>query len=296
VKNKGEGDLEIFLVASNCMCTVGKLKEGTKDLVKPGGSTEIEVEWKTKDQKGDFAKNVTIGTNDPSRPEFRLNIHGRVHSPVVVLPEPENETIRLGDLSNEIPHTVPLAVFAPDRPEMKLTSVLTSKPDLIAAKVIPMAAKELAQIKLKGGYRVELQLKAGMPQGDIREELIIETDNPDKPKLQYNLLGAAVGPINVMPYKLQIVAVNGKEGASGQVTLLVREGRPTRFTVERKPAKVNVSIVANETQSLKGRYRLTVTVPPGTSPGLIDDEVVLKTDHPKVPEVKIPVNIVVGAG
>src|SRR5271165_4354917 len=67
VKNKGEGDLEIFLAGSNCMCTVAKLKEnGAKEVVKPGGATEIEVEWKTKDQIGEFAKNVSIGTNDPS--------------------------------------------------------------------------------------------------------------------------------------------------------------------------------------------------------------------------------------
>ena len=129
---------------------------------------------------------------------------------------------------------MPLAVFAPEQPEMKVTSVLTSKPDIIKARAIPLTAKELEQLKVKGGYKVELEFKAGMPQGDIREEVIIETDNPDKPKLQYNLLGSAVGPINVIPYRLQIVAVNGKEGASGMVTLLVREGRPTNFTVEQK--------------------------------------------------------------
>ena len=297
VKNKGEGDLEIFLAGSNCMCTVARLKEqGTKQVIKPGGSTEIEVEWKTKNQVGEFAKNVTIGTNDPVRPEFRLNVHGKVHNPIVVLPEPESETIRIGDISNERPNVVPLAVFAPDMPKMKITSVLTSKPNLILARAIPLTAKDLEQLKIKGGYKVEIEFKAGMPQGDIREELIIETDHPDKPKLQYGLLGSAVGAINVIPYRLQIVAVHGKEGATGLVTLLVREGRATKFTVERKPEKIEVQIVPNETPTLKGRYRLTVTVPPGTPPGLIDDEIVLKTDHPKVSEVKVPVNIVVGAG
>jgi hypothetical protein len=296
VKNKGEGDLEIFLAGSNCMCTVAKLKDGNKETVKPGGSTEIEVEWKTKDQIGEFAKNVTIGTNDSLRPEFRLNVHGRVHSPIIVLPEPENESIRVGDLSNEMSHTIPLAVFAPERPEMKLTSLLTSKPDFIEVKARPLSAKELEQLKIKGGHQVDVHFKAGMPQGDIREELIIETDNPDRPKLKYNLIGSAVGPINVIPYRLHFVVINGKEGASGQVTLLVREGRPTQFTVVRKPARVDVSIVPNETPTLKGRYRLTVTVQPGTPPDLIDEEIILKTDHPKVPEVKIPVNIPVGAG
>ena len=90
--------------------------------------------------------------------------------------------------------------------------------------------------------------------------------------------------------------VNGKEGASGQLTMLVREGRPTNFKVLRKPEKLEVSVAPNDTPTLKGRYRLTVTVPPGTPPGLIDDEIIFQTDHPKVSELKVPVNIVVGSG
>ena len=78
--------------------------------------------------------------------------------------------------------------------------------------------------------------------------------------------------------------------------MLVREGRPTKFTIERKPEKIDVQIVPNEQSGAKGRYRLIVTVPRGTPPGLIDDEIVIKTDHPKVSEIKVPVNVVVGAG
>jgi hypothetical protein len=64
----------------------------------------------------------------------------------------------------------------------------------------------------------------------------------------------------------------------------------------RKPEKLEVSIAPNDTPTLKGRYRLTVIVPPGTSPGLIDDEIIFHTDHPRVGELKVPVNIVVGSG
>ncbi len=38
---------------------------------------------------------------------------------------------------------------------------------------------------------------------------------------------------------------------------------------------------------------MTVKVPPGTAPGWINDTIILKTDHPKVSELKIPVNIFV---
>ena len=43
----------------------------------------------------------------------------------------------------------------------------------------------------------------------------------------------------------------------------------------------------------KGRYRMTVKVPPGVAPGKIMDEIVLKTDHPKATELKIPVDVLI---
>jgi hypothetical protein len=301
VKNTGEGNLEIFLAGSNCQCTVAKLKEkeeGTKttEVIKPGGSTEIEVEWKTKDAVGEFAKNVTIGTNDPSRPEFKLNVHGTVHHPVVMLPTPQEGVIPVGNIATDETTKRSFALFSPDRPEIKLTKVSTSKPDLIVPTVIPLSPKESEQLKTKGGVKLNLDIKPGMPLGVFREELIIETDHPDQPKLQFTLTGSAAGPISLMPSILRIVAVNGRDGGSGQINLLVREGRPTSFTVVRKPKVIEVAIAPNDTPTLRGRYQVRVTVPPGTPAGLIDDEIILKTDHPKAGELKIPVNIVVGAG
>ena len=86
------------------MCTIAKLKaEGSQEVVKPGESTEIEVEWKTKDAVGEFSKGVTIGTNDPNRPEFKLNVHGFVHSPVVIVPEPQEGAVSIGNIMKTRP-------------------------------------------------------------------------------------------------------------------------------------------------------------------------------------------------
>jgi hypothetical protein len=276
---------------------VAKLKaEGTKEVVKPGASTEIEVKWETKDMVGEFGKNVTISTNDPRRPEFRLNVHGLVHNPVMVLPPPQENTIALGLISNDEPTKSSIAVFSPNRPELKLKKIVTSKPDLIEIKPIALSQTELAQIKAKGGYRVTLEIKPGLPQGSLREELIIETDHPDQPRLQYTLTGTVTGPISVIPASLSMVTVSGKKGGRSELTLLVREGRSTGFTITHKPEKVEVSLEPNETPTLKGRYRLTVTVPPGSPAFQVADEIVLKTDHPRVKELRIPVSVVVGSG
>jgi len=198
-------------------------------------------------------------------------------------------------MSDEMKETS-LAVFSPERPALKVTNLTTSKPDLIVAKAVPLTAEETKQLKTEGGNRVKIQIKPGMPLGSFREEVVFETDHPDQPKVTLTLVGSMAGPISVMPNSLRMVTVNGKDGGSGQVTLLVREGRSTNFTVAYKPERIDVSIVPNDTPTLKGRYKLTVSVLPGSSAGLIDDQIILKTDHPKVSELRIPVNIVIGAG
>ncbi|HMF36051.1 MAG TPA: DUF1573 domain-containing protein [Isosphaeraceae bacterium] len=296
VKNTGAGDLEIWLLGSTCTCTIPKLKgEGTREVVKPGESTEIELEWKTKDAIGEFSKGATIGTNDPDRPEFMLRVHGMVHSPIVVLPAPHEGVLMVGDISNDKVKEMSLAVYSPEHPELNIKKISTSMPNLIVARPVPFTPKDLENLEAKGGYRVNLEFKPGMALGTFREELIVETDHPEQPKLQLLLAGTASGPISLLPSILRMV-VNGKDGASGQMTLLVREGRQTSFRVIRKPEKVEVSIAPNDTPTRKGQYRLTLTVPPGTSPGLIDDEIIFQTDHPNASELKVPVNIVVGSG
>ena len=213
--NKGEGDLEIWLAGSTCMCTIAKLKQGEKATIKPGESTEIEVEWKTKDAVGEFSKGVTIGTSDPNHSEIKLNVHGFVHPPVVILPQPQEGVISIGNIMNDETKQESFAVFSPERPGLKVTKVTTSKPEFIVAKVVPLTAEECKQLKTGAGNRVNLEIKPGMPLGTFREELIIETDHPDQPKVTLTLVGSTAGPISVMPNNLRIVTINGKDGAIG---------------------------------------------------------------------------------
>ena len=294
VHNEGEADLELWMQSSTCMCTIAKFKDKQRAIVKPGESTTVELEWETRETLGEFSKGATIGTNDPGQPSFPLYIKGTVYPPVVTIPN--DGMIDLEKLSSEDPATVEAAVFAPDMPELKILKITTSRPDFITVDPSPLNENELKRLKLSGGYKLKIDLKRGLPIGPIREEIAIQTNHRLAPELKLNLFGTVAGPIVVLPEKLMITNLDGGVGGSGEVTLLVRGGRPTKFEVIQKPEKLNVDVEPNETPTLKGRYRVNVTVPPGTASGQIQGLIVIKTDNPKAAELKIPVNILVLGG
>ena len=294
IRNTGAADLELTLGSTTCSCTVAKLKGLDKPtlVVKPSETTKIDVEWHTKVFHDDYIQGVTLTTNDPERPSVSINVHGKVYPAVVVVP---GERINYGTVSNEVTQFAKLAIYSQDRPETKLVKLKTSRPDLLIATSQSLPAEDCKSLKVETGHRVTVAMKPGMPLGRFLEELVIETDHPGKPEIKLTIAGNATGPITVIPERLRMPSVSTSKGATRDMTLLVREGRPTKFEVAHHPEKLDVKITPDDTPTQKGRYKLTVTVPSGTSPGPVDGDIILKTDHPKASQMKIPVTVLISS-
>ena len=291
IKNIGEKDLELWMEGKpTCSCTIAKLEHNQKAVVEPGKSTTIDLEWNTKDFHDDYSQGATFGTNDPRRPTFHLTIKGVVHPPVIVYPP---EMIQFTTISNEETHKRMIAVFSKDRPETKVTKVTSSKPGLIVAEFKPLTPEEAKPLKVTAGYQILVEIKPGMPQGQFLDELVIRTDHPKRPEVRVSVGGKVIGPISIFPPGLRMRDVTSHEGASRVLSLMVRGGKETHFQVASKPEHLEVVIAPADQPGVKGQYRVTVKVPPGTVAGPIEGEIVLKTDHPLVGEVRIPVDILV---
>jgi hypothetical protein len=294
VHNEGDADLELWMQSSTCMCTIAKFADQKRAVVKPGESTQIDLEWETRDSMGEFSKGATIGTNDPAQPSFPLNVKGIVHPPIIVIPN--DRIVPIGSISSDEAKTAYVAFFAPEQPDMKILKVATSQPDLIVVTPEPLREEDLKSFKVKGGYRLKVDVKPGMPLGNFRDEVVVNTDNKLAPEVKLAVSGTVTGPISVHPERLRLINVTTARGGSGEATILVRGGKPTKFEVAQKPEKVDVQIASAETNTLKGRYRMTVSVPPGTPAERIKGNIVLKTDNPKAAEIVIPVDILVLGG
>ncbi len=298
VKNEGELPLEIWQQGqTTCSCTVAKpgldqkTQKSVKMVIPPGKSDTVELSWHTEKDLGEnYSQGATFGTNDPRRPRFNLTVKGKVYPAVEIVPP---QMIQFPRISNEEPHRARFLVFSKERPDLKVIKVETSKPDLIVGKAQPMTTEEAAMTKVEKGYRVDVEVKPGMPLGNFHEELVVHTDHPKQPDVKVSVGGFVFGPISVSPERVRMTGVSGAEGASRDLVLVVRGGQETHFEVTQKPEKLEVAIARDDKSNIKGRYRLTVEVPKGTAPGDVEGEIVLKTDHPRAREVKIPVSILI---
>ena len=71
VSNNGNGDLKIKKVKSSCGCTAALMSE---NLLKPNETSELKIEFDTKNLSGQIARTITLFSNDPKHPTRVLTL------------------------------------------------------------------------------------------------------------------------------------------------------------------------------------------------------------------------------
>ncbi|MCY2935367.1 MAG: DUF1573 domain-containing protein [Planctomycetota bacterium] len=298
ITNTGKLDLELTKGPSTCSCTIANfVNDESKFILKPGESTEIELKWETRLNNGEFKKSASVLTNDPLKPSVEFVVQGIVRPAVMV--QPQDHVLNFSNVSNDNPNEALVAVYSSDKTDLKILNITNTKPEFITSKISPLSAEEknrLSQKETIYGQKVVVTLKPGMPVGLFSEEMIIKTDHPRQEDLKIMVTGKMTGPITCFPEVLRLSQISGEKGGQMQATLIVRDKKSVKFEVAVEPKPVKVTIVpADDSKGGEstGRYRLTLSIPPGSKPGALDAVVVLKTDHPLVKEIKIPVTAVI---
>ena len=291
IKNEGQGDLELFMKSSTCSCTFAAFKDGNKAVVKPGQTTEIDLEFDTKTFENDHVWGAEIATNDPDKPSFSLQAKGKVFPALQTFPP--DPVASLGNISNDQDdHVIRFAVYSKDRPETKIVKINGSNPNIVMTHK-PMTAEELKGLPEKvidQAEMVAINVKGTLALGPFREEIVVTTDHPKQPEIRLGVTGKMIGPVNVQPGVLIMHDVYGKAGGTGEINVVVRNKRPTKVEIVKKPEALKAEILP-ALNGVEGRYRLVVTIPAGTPAQKIEEAIVLKTDHPKAGELSVPLSI-----
>jgi hypothetical protein len=299
IKNVGEGDLILTGGHPSCSCTLLNLREGTNVTVKPGGEYELKVEWETRQNQGPYHKNASLYTNDPKHQELTFLVEGEVQPSIIVMPTEAELTA--GSIENDEPHEFHIIVTSPDHPEMKILGYSSSRPEMLSFKAQDLTKDEKAQLKFPTGYKVTVTVNPIPILGPFHEEFTVKTDHPTRPEIHREIAGTILGPITFNPGSLRIAEVDPKKGASVTTRVTVRNSDgATTFKAVNPSEKLKITVVPVDMKTEAGSsekpiryYDLTATLQPGAPTGVINENIVLETNHPRASQVKLPFHALV---
>lgn len=296
IKNEGPGDLTLQGGHPACSCTVLNLQDGQKHVLKMGETYPLAIEWETRQNQGHYEKSASIYTSDPNKPELTFIVQGTVQPAVAVFPT--GGVLEARSVSNTKPTTIHAVLASYDHPDLKITSMTSSNPELLELSQEPLPDEECKTYEIPKGIRLNVTVKPTQKLGTFSEEIVVQTDHPLKPETRLTIAGSIVGPISATPARVRLSSVHAKQGETTALTLWVQGQEKTEFNVEQAPEKLKVSVEPVDDKNLvvangSRAYRMTVTVPPNLTPQIIDSPIVLRTNHPQAGEVRIPVYILI---
>jgi hypothetical protein len=306
-----EGDSPLTLVAgeTTCKCAVSEL---ANDIVAPGDSTTVTIEWTAKTDGDIFRQSANILTNDPRQRRVELTVSGKITDSVRV--EPSSLVFsRLLAGSEQSAQVRVLSFLSDDFDIVGKKFVREELGDLFSVDQQELSSDELQASGALAGILLTVTAKPGLPLGNFEQELELATNLPDRTRLTIPIRGRVAGELSIIGPgwnrkrgMLSFGTVDRDKGALARLLIMVRgaDGQTIEITTQRvTPAELQVTL--GEPKPLKGgriiQVPLTIAVPPGTPPMVHFDEqhgglgeILLKTNHPRDKELRLKVRFAVG--
>lgn len=320
ITNTGDGPLHLEVAGSTCKCTLGELADST---LQPGESTNVHLSWTVKTTGSVFSQSASIRTNDPAAGELVLTIHGVVVDTLAAVPDSWN----LGDRQSGQTINLETTIYNRQDRDLRLQQAEwldqsiaeLATVDVQPRKPDPQRDQQHADARQAFDVRVEIQpgLNQGLLQHTLRTVFVPADQSRSRQTVDIALHGRIVGDISLIGGS----RLRGREGG-GYVFDMQRvepgEGRTDRLHVvlrgpHRNDAQLKISSVtpADVLQAELGEpiprgsmvmYPLQLRVPEDAPevdlPGKTLDDlaiVVIESDNPDVPPVRLGVTLRVGA-
>jgi len=300
VKNVGTAPAKIARGPVQCKCTVAGLKD---QEIPPGEEIRIHLAWTPKDI-GPFSQSATIWSNDPDNLEIKLIVTGELFPEVNIAPQ---NGWSLGPISTS--EKIPLIGFIESAVynTFKITEIVKSS-DRVQMEAIAYTENELQERAVLSGYHLRGHLVGIETPQPISELITVHTDLKNLPKFELPVNGTRTGSITIIGSNwysgnrlldLGMVSTGkGKEvkltvmtpPAEEELKLLEVKANPGFLSATLKPEQVGKELA-------RERYSLFVKVPPDSPKGVWPEgtpgTLLLKTNHPLVPELEIKIELTV---
>ncbi|GIW99870.1 MAG: hypothetical protein KatS3mg111_3203 [Pirellulaceae bacterium] len=226
-RNVGDGPLSLNMGGSTCKCTVGELD---RTVLQPGEETVVKLTWTANTILPDFGQTATIITNDPTKPEVKLTVHGRVAKTFVLSPS----ELALGTISNSQPMTAKFYFFNYSQQPVKVQDITWSDDatrrfvDFNAQEVPLEAAQFPEHQQATSVHEIVLNIKPGLPVGPLSARVHLHTSMElPSGSIDYRVSGNVIGDVSLIGGAsfdpsvnlLKLGTVDSQEGA--EVTVFV---------------------------------------------------------------------------
>ncbi|GJM24970.1 MAG: hypothetical protein DHS20C16_13850 [Phycisphaerae bacterium] len=277
IENHGDEDLEIKNLSAHCGCTVLELDEADR-IVPPDQEQEITVFFSTDDRQGMQRKLVTVVTNDPEYPVSELIVKSNVLASFQVLPA---QYVALIDVQPGDPLGL-LSVF----PTVKGTALENLEIE-VPGRFLEHGMESIVNDDGDEGIGVSFSVAEEAEFGPIDTQLIFKgTVNGKTQSVWVRAKGAIVGPIEVRPPQIESTQPTPRGRAFAPVTIRPTDGQAFEIAsidageyldhshaTGKKPGDIDISLRLNE----------------NAPDGPLAVAVVVRTNHPDMPIVQIPV-------
>lgn len=320
IRNAGTAPMTLRLGASTCKCTFGTLNS---DLLAPGESTEVALEWTVNAASGFFEQTAEIITNDPSQVALRLKVYGDVVEQLRMIPK----EISLGEN----------AAGEPINAEAKCFSYFPTPIEPIDAKISGASLKDVHQITIEEfdpaedseysnaeqAFRLKIHVDPNVRQGLISQNLMLrfhrraedgsylmnESGEPEVYSVNYPVIGRITGALSMIPnprlkgesgggWVYQFGRLEPDDDFVGKALLTFKgaERENTQLSIgEVSPEGVlDATIEEQSSGGTMSLYKVTIRLTPGEESmlrmGKTPDDygsLVINSDNPKVPPMRM---------
>jgi hypothetical protein len=302
LRNVGKADLTID-AKPGCGCTVVDYEK----VLAPGKETKLTASVKTESFKGPITKSITVSTNDPEHAQTTLHVKADVVVPIDVQP---TETVFLQGKAGEVQPTE-LTVSSTDGMPFDILDVQQGDTELVVdvkpAGDTATPAKERAP-KVPGAplasgaskYLVTVGLPADVEIGRTHGTFTLKTSHPKAESLPIRVNAQVRGSVDVVPERLYFASATVlSQAPQAGASAPVQPPQPQRVKLTRTDGTaLKIEGVSSKDPDFEAKlrtvaegqeYELEVKFVGKPGKGTVSTEIVVKTNEPKQPEIKIPI-------
>jgi hypothetical protein len=271
IRNAGAAPLIVERVQTSCGCTTAAL---ATNVLAPDASAELKAVLSLRGRRGEQRQSITIESNDPHHPRFRLELQGMVGDDVEVQPS----GVHFGMVGRDQALERELEVVGASGTVFRVTAVE-------ADAVLFAAAVETIEEGRR--YRVRVRTRPPLAAGRGAATLTIRTDHAQYPALTVPVAAVVVGDVVAVPNAVYLVAGLQEAAQVHYLSVYAPDERPFNILgVETPGPNFSVTVVTNG----PNRYRVEMQVDNITT-DLSARVVRILTDRDTAREVSVPIQV-----